>query len=264
MIEKTMKDPVTEEDKLRQLSHELSERISVLDEQVRLKEEMLDQLNETISAITHGLKTPLTGVKLFSDILLSKAEDGETEATVKYLAVISAEAERASRMISNIADLQKMSSGTVEWRDEETDAVSLVAACARPFKRWCEAKGVDFNYSCNVEQLMMSLEVDRFSRLVAGLLANALRFTQTGTIKLRLELRNDRKQLCLAVSDSGPGISRGRLEEMFAFRENDFSKDIGLAFTRAVVEHYQGRCWAESVAGEGAAFFVELPLSGGR
>lgn len=258
-----MKDVTTEEEKLRQLNRKLSERISIVEAQLASKETVQERLTSTIAMITHDLKTPLTGMKLFADILLAQAGDGDTGMCVKYLAMISAEAERASRMIVNIADLQDICNSTAEWRDVETDVVRLVAMCARPFKCWCAAKGIGFNYASDVEHLLMPLDEDRFSRLVSGLLANAFRFTEAGTVTLVLQSKGEK--LRLVVSDTGSGISDERLKDLIHPHQDrpGPGKDICLAFATAVVEHYQGRIWAESAVGNGSVFYVELPFQEG-
>lgn len=255
-----MKDITTEEEKLRQLNRKLSKHISMVEAQLASKETVQERLTSTIAMITHDLKTPLTGMKLFADILLDQAGNGDTEMCAKYLAMISAEAERASRMIVNIVDMQDIYNSTAEWREVEADVVQLVAMCARPFKRWCAAKQIGFNYASDVEHLLMSLDAGRISRLVSGLLANAFRFTEAGSVKI--ELQSQGEKLRLLVSDTGPGISDERLKNLIQPHQErpGLGKDIGLAFATAVVGHYQGQIWAESAVGKGSVFYVELPF----
>jgi signal transduction histidine kinase len=221
---------------------------------------VLEQMRKTIAIVAHDLKTPLTGVKLFADILLSHGDDLDGATRSKYLAVISSEAERMSRMIANIVDYQNISNATAEWRDEESDIVALIDRCVRPLQRWCTAKGIDFSYVADVERLVMAVDAERFLRLLSGLLVNAMRFTESGGVELKL--RSDGATVSLAVSDSGPGIPAERLQQLFPAHLGmvNLDKDVGLAFARAVVGHYRGRIWAESVVGNGATFYVELPL----
>lgn len=247
-----MSQTSAEIEKLQQDNRELRERITAL-------EAGEARLDRTIATLSHDLKTPLTGIKLFADILLSDADEIDSASRDKYLAVLSSEAERMGRMISNIVDLQRLGSGKTEWHDEAHDIVRLVTTCAKPFQRLCAAKGIGFSCKNSAEKLVMTLDASRFMRLVSGLLANALRFTESGAVKI--ELRHDGEKVCLAVSDNGPGITEERLKALSqaSTGATALGNDIGLTFARTVVDHYHGRIWAESVAGKGAIFYVELP-----
>ncbi len=221
---------------------------------------VLEQLRKTLATIAHDLKTPLTAVKLYADILLSQTGEADAESRARYLAIISSEADRMSRMIANIIDHQNIISNMAEWHDQEIDVVSLVVVSVKPVQRWCAAKGIDFSCTIDIDSLVISIDADRFSRLLSVLLMNALRFTESGSIELKLQ--SDGSRLILTVSDSGPGISVERLQQLFQPRVRlmALGKEVGLAFVLSVVDHYQGRIWAESIVGNGAVFYVELPL----
>ncbi len=248
-----MNESAPEKLDLWQMYHELSQ-------QQALDSVVLEQTRQAIATVTHDLKTPLTAVKLYADILLSQVRETDAETRSKYLAVISSEADRMSRMIANIVDYQNIISDMVEWHDEATDIVSIIAVCVKPVQRWCAAKGIGFNCTINVDSLVILIDADRLSRLLSVLLMNALRFTDSGRIKL--ELKSDGTRLTLAVSDSGPGISDERLQQLFqpCVGLVALGKVVGLAFAFSVVDHYQGRIWAENAVGNGAVFYIELPL----
>ncbi len=248
-----MNESASEERDLWQMYHELSQQQTPCSV-------VLEQMRQTIATVAHDLKTPLTAVKLYADILLSQVGEANADTCAKYLAVISSEADRMSRMIANIVDYQNIISDMVEWHDEATDIVSIIAVCVKPVQRWCAAKGINFSCTIAIDSLVIPIDADRFSRLLSVLLMNALRFTDSGSI--RLELQSDGTRLTLAVSDSGPGISDERLQQLFQPRVGlvALGKEVGLAFAFSVVDHYQGRIWAESIVGNGAVFYVELPL----
>lgn len=251
-----MNHALLEEKGLRQANHALLERITALEAERA-------QLDNTLAAISHDLKTPLTSIKLFADILLNQRDEGDEVNCNRYLNLVSSEAERMSRMITNIVDLQRLAGGRVEWQDEECDIVRLVGACIKPVRQWCAAKGIDFVYESNIETLTMVVDASRFTRLLAGLLGNALRFTESGAIKV--ELRQQGEQLHLTVRDNGVGIAAERLHALGQPHtgQTTLCKDIGFTFASTLVDHHQGRIWAESNCGKGTAFHIELPLRRG-
>lgn len=217
------------------------------------------QLGSILANLAHDLKTPLTGIKLFADLLLGE-EGGDNGERAKYLAVISSEADRMGRMITNLADLQRLATGQTQWQDEESDIAALIASCAKPFEHLCRAKGIGFGCQSNVDELTMKLDRARFSRLIAGLLGNALRFTESGAVNIALSLEG--KTVLLSISDNGPGIPEERLKSLLQPppEMTQPAKEIGFAFAHCVIGHYRGRFWAESVMGKGTTFHVELPL----
>ncbi len=240
--------------------HELSQQTFAPDGPHKSDATTVENVGRILAIVTHDLKTPLTGVKLYADILLSQAAEADAETRAKFLAIISSEADRMSRMITNIVDYQNIINGTTEWYDKAADVAKVISRCVKPYQIWCAAKGINFSFTNDVEGLVITLDIDRFTRLVMGLLTNALRFTERGGIKL--ELRHDGAKLFLTISDSGPGIAEERLQQLStpSVGVPGVSNDIGLAFAAAVVAHYQGRFWAESVMGNGSVFYIELPL----
>lgn len=220
--------------------------------------------SEVISVITHDLKTPLTVIKLYADIVSQQGGDFDPATAVRQLAIISTEAERAGRMLANIADLHAMKVGGISWRDAAVDVVELVASCVRPFEAWCQAKGVSLSYMAEMDTLLMVIDRDRLARVISGLLANALRYTEVGGIGVRLAkaVLAEGEVVSVVVTDNGPGMSAERWRKMVSTEAVAvaLSGDIGLGFARCVLEHYQGRIWAEHNAGTGLSLHLELPV----
>jgi len=217
-----------------------------------------------VSSISHDLKTPLTGMKLFADLLLSDEQGIDEQDRKKYLAIISSEADRLSRMISNVAEFQNICSGDVHWHDEVADVVKIVEKCARPFSVLCESKGISFIFEPEIEGLNVALDKERLARLVYNLLSNALIFTRQGVIKLGLKMCSAGDGFCLSVSDTGLGMSDDQQKKIFAENSDapSLGKGLGVYVSKYIVAHYQGKISVESAVGEGSVVHVELPLNG--
>ncbi len=240
--------------------HELFKQLYAVDEKSIFDSAVLSKSKQIVSAIAHDVKNPLTSVKLYADILLSQADEVDVRNCSKYLASISMEAERISGMITNFIDCQSNMNGDFVWHDENVDIISVVGSATKSVRRWCAAKGIGFEYATNVEKLVMFMDAGCFIRLLRVLLINALRFTESGCVKL--DIQSDGKVLMLSVTDDGPGVAEERLARFFqASAEGAVScKEVGMAFVRMVVDHYQGRAWATSCLGKGSVFCVELPV----
>ena len=222
-----------------------------------------DERSDFVSVISHELKTPLTGIKLFSDLLLNHNNDFDEQEKDRYLGVISAEADRLSRMISNIAEFQNICTGNVHWLDEIVDVVDVVRKCARPFSVLCESKGLGFSYAPALERLNAVFDKERLARLVYNLLSNALAFTRTGAIKLDVKINPEADSFCLSVRDTGLGMSSEQKKQLSSksMAVPLLRDGVGLYVNKYIVSHYQGEMWVESNAGKGSVFYIVLPLN---
>ena len=254
---------VDETSDLWQLYHELFDQLNSVDEKKMFDAAVLAKSKQVVSVIAHDINNPLTSVKLYADILLSHVDESDVEKSSKYLVSISMEAERASNMIANFIDYQSIMSGDMVWHEECVDIVSLVNRSTKSVRRWCAAKEIGFSCTASVEKVVILMDAGRFLRMLKVLLINALRFTVSGCVKL--DVQSDGVSFVLRVVDNGPGIVEERLARLFQSDAGDVAscKEIGMAFVHAVADYYGGRVWATSVMGEGAVFYVELPISSG-
>lgn len=262
--------------KVKQLNQRLLERVASLEAgldtsnlDLELANKQLQRLTEErsafVSAISHELKTPLTGLKLFADLLLSDEHGVDEQDRNRYLAIISSEADRLSHLISTVAEFQKICSGDVHWHDEVIDVVKILERLARSFSVLCESKGIEFSFEPEIVSLSAVFDRERLARVVYNMLSNALKFTRQGTIKLGLKKNAAADGFCLFVSDTGLGMSDDQLRKIFLddAEARVLGKGLGLYVSKHIVAHYQGKIWAESVVDKGSVFHVELPLSDG-
>ena len=268
------------EEDLVKLNAELFELASSLELKVKDRTVELEEANqdlkrlseaksEFVSIVSHDLRTPLTSIKLFSDIMLDDLENIDRESQEEYLSIISAETDRLSRLISNVLDYQKISAGKMQWNDDYVDIAEVVSECVKPFKISVESKGLEFNFECDEDEIKTVIDGDRLAQVVYNLLSNSLKFTEDGFIKVGLKRLKtvDGEFFRLSVSDSGPGMAEDQLENIFQpFEQIQGSANmgkgtgLGLYITSCVVDRYHGRAWAESVLGKGATFNIEMPV----
>lgn len=268
------------EENLVKLNTELFDLASNLEVKVKDRTVELEEANqglkrlseaksEFVSIVSHDLRTPLTSIKLFSDIMLDDLDNIDRESQEEYLSIISSETDRLSRLISNVLDYQKISAGKMQWNDQYVDIVEIIRDCVKPFKISVESKGLEFICECDEAEFMTVIDGDRLAQVVYNLLSNSLKFTEDGFIKVSLKRLKTVDGECfrLSVSDSGPGMADDQLEKIFKPYEQiqgsaNMGKGtgLGLYITSCVVDRYHGRAWAESVLGEGATFNIEMPV----
>jgi Na+/proline symporter/nitrogen-specific signal transduction histidine kinase len=234
----------------------------------RLKE--LDRLKDDfISTVTHELRTPLTSIRAFSEILLADPEV-ELAERVRFLGIITRETERLTRLINQVLDMAKISSGRADWQMTKLDVREVVADTLARMSQVFKEKGVELVERLPQEPTPPVLaDVDRLIQVLLNLLSNALKFSPEGSGRVQVTLRRVGGELRIDVRDNGPGVRRE--DQPYVFDKFWQAGDtlvakppgtgLGLHISRQIVEHFGGRMWVESEEGAGACFSLTLPLA---
>jgi Na+/proline symporter/nitrogen-specific signal transduction histidine kinase len=233
----------------------------------RLKE--LDRLKDDfISTVTHELRTPLTSIRAFSEILLSNPEVASSER-LKFLRIITRETERLTRLINQVLDMAKISSGRAEWQITRVDVREVVADTLTRMGPVFEEKRVQLIGRLPEHAPPVLADVDRLIQVLLNLLSNALKFSPEGSGRVEVSLEVQGDALRVAVRDNGPGLRHQDLPFVFDkfWQAGDSlvakppGTGLGLHISRQIVEHFGGRIWVDSVEGDGASFAFTLPLA---
>jgi signal transduction histidine kinase len=252
---------------------------------IRMSE--LDRLKSVfLSTVSHELRTPLTSILGFAKLIGREFSEqffplaagnstleGKGRRIANNLAVVYNEAERLTRLINDVLDLNRIESGNMYWRDSLFDPLPVLRKAARRIDGLLEQRpGVVFTLDAPEALPDVFMDQDQLIQIVANLLQNAVKFTKSGEV--RMEIRLDEDALLISVRDTGIGIPEDQLESIFdKFHQvgrGDTLPDtvrgtgLGLAICRQIVKHYGGRIWAQSELGKGSTFYVRLPLFDAR
>jgi Na+/proline symporter/signal transduction histidine kinase len=254
--------------RLEQKSHELEAATAELRAaNERLKE--LDRLKDDfISTVTHELRTPLTSIRAFSEILLADPEV-ELGERVRFLGIITRETERLTRLINQVLDMAKISSGRADWQMTRVDVREVVADTLARMSQVFKEKGVQLIERLPEATPPVLADVDRLIQVLLNLLSNALKFSPESNGRVEVSLRNSGRELRIDVRDNGPGVRRE--DQPYVFDKFWQAGDtlvakppgtgLGLHISRQIVEHFGGRMWVDSEEGAGACFSLTLPLA---
>jgi two-component system phosphate regulon sensor histidine kinase PhoR len=227
----------------------------------------LRQLKEDfISNVSHELKTPLSLIRMFSEMLVSGRVHGESKR-LEYTRVIHNESERMSRLINNLLDFAGLSRGVEQKHFERVDIGKLVANAIDAYRY--EAEKAGFRMELHVEPGIPDTRADPGAVTMAllNLLDNSIKYSGD---RKELEVRVGRTggEVSLAVIDKGPGIPHSEQDKIFDqfYRGSGPSvrgvrgSGIGLAITRHVARMHGGSISVESEPGEGSIFTLRIPI----
>jgi len=232
--------------------------------------QVLDQQkDEFLYTVTHELRTPLTSIRALAEILADNPELA-VEERERFQLTISREAERLTRLISLVLDLEKFESGQASLDRTPLQLAEVVHEAADAVAQLVRERGTELRVAVPASLPPLPADRDRLMQVLINLLSNAIKATvpgRPGHIVVRARPAADALLLC--VEDNGKGIALAEQPQIFdkffqahhqTMRKPEGS-GLGLAITKKIVELHQGRIWVESAPDQGARFFVELPLA---
>jgi two-component system OmpR family sensor kinase len=224
-----------------------------------------DSLRHFIADTSHELRTPVTALKSFNELLQGAAAN-DPAARAEFLAESQRQLERLEWITHNLLDLSRLEAGLVTLDIASHDAGELIRTAAAAFKTVASEKGITLLAKEPAAPLEVRCDRARIEVALSNLLDNALKFTPTGG---QVEVGAERASeiVRLWVQDSGPGITPADQEHIFErFYRGEADQveglGLGLAIVRSIVQAQGGQVTVESELGAGSRFMIELPLAG--
>jgi len=219
-----------------------------------------------VSNVTHELKTPLTSIRLFSDMLRDGQVTDEAERR-ECLDVIAQETDRLGSLIQKVLDFGRSESRRPQFRWTTGSLQPLVEREVERFRRASGMPESRIVLETAVNLPPVTYDPDTFREVVSNLLSNAYKYSPPDDRRLRVTLGPQRGRVVLAVEDNGPGVApreRRKIFEKF-YRADDLltsqveGTGLGLSIARNIVRAHGGRIGVEDREGGGSRFRVELP-----
>jgi signal transduction histidine kinase len=233
--------------------------------------ELAQLKSDFVSTVSHELKTPLTSIRMFAEMLEQGVAHGDADKMHRYHGVIVQESQRLGLLIANLLDYAQIERGTRRYSPSTVaidrlarDAVATFEALRDPDRGGRNPIAVDVS----PDAMAIELEIDRdvVVQAVLNLLANASKY---GGADRPIEVRVDTNatSASIAVRDHGPGIPSHEQARIFrefyrtpdAYRSNIEGTGLGLALVKRHIEALGGNVEVSSTLGEGATFTIRLP-----
>jgi PAS domain S-box-containing protein len=228
--------------------------------------------NEFISTVSRELRTPLTAIKGYAELLVGADMNSEQQ---HFLEVIQANADRMAEVIDNVTFIAGVERDTVQLKIQEVDVAELVEEALAEVGPLAAARQLALKTELAADLPYLEADRPRLRLVLDNLLSNACRFTRPGgqiTVRAWAQQdvsgRSNSRYMIIAVADTGVGIpteEQGRIFERFYRADSPLQMEaggmgVGLSVVKELVEAHGGRVWVESIIGQGSIFHIALPL----
>lgn len=222
--------------------------------------------SEFISNVSHELKTPLSIISMFGEMLANGRTKGPEQAT-EYADIIWRESVRLGRLIDNVLDFAKIERGKGVYEFADTDVGDVVDRAVDLVGRRLASAEMSIDVQIEPELPQVKLDANAFTLAVMNLIDNAIKYAADGK-RVELSLAREGDRIVLAVRDFGPGIDPEEQEHIFerfyrarAVRLKPIrGSGIGLALVRHIARAHHGDVTVESAPGQGSTFKLWLPI----
>lgn len=234
---------------------------------INARKEMEQMKDEFVSVVSHELRTPLTSIRGALGLIIGAMSKDIPERVTDLLTIAHKSSERLILLINDILDMEKITSGKMQFNLAEQDLKEVVTNAISANKAYADQFGVNFIAHLPDDEMVVRADEARLIQVISNLLSNAAKFTPSGAnIDIRLERQGTSAKL--SVQDCGPGIPeqfRSQIFQRFSQADSSTTREkggtgLGLHISKEMIEKMGGSIDFESIQGQGATFWLTLPL----
>jgi PAS domain S-box-containing protein len=223
--------------------------------------------DEFISMASHELKTPVTSLKGFTQVLYRRFKKRGEEEPLSFLARMDGQLNKLTKLINDLLDLSKIQTGKLTVQEEAFDLADVVGDIVDTLQATSQTHQLVFEETTHLEVFG---DKDRIEQVLINLLTNAIKYSpQADRVIIRVSAEHE--QALVSVQDFGIGIAEANQQKIFErfYQVTDPMErtfpglGIGLFISNEIIKQHHGRMWVISSKGEGATFYFTLPLYNG-
>ena len=268
------------EEQIHRLNDELRRHAEILEQRVaertaelivaKDKAESADRIKSAfLATMSHELRTPLNSIIGFTGILLQGLAGPLNEEQQKQMTMVQSSARHLLSLINDVLDISKIEAGQLELSVKSFELKPSIEKIVKLVSPLAQKKGIDLQLNISDDVDTITTDQRRLEQILVNLLNNAVKFTETGYV--RLSCRTDAENSVMVVSDTGIGIQRKDLPALFQpFRQIDAGttrkhegSGLGLSICKKLMDIIGGTIEVESQWGKGSRFTVRIPKQTG-
>jgi len=220
--------------------------------------------NDFISMVSHELKTPLTSLTAYVQIMQSKPGQHEARFVASLMDKMSIQLKKMSAMINGFLNVSRLESGKIHLDKSDFNLTDLIIEMVEEAKLTTSNHPIYFS-PCS--SIIVHADEPKIGSVISNLLSNAIKYSLNGKpIEVKCQVID--KMVQISVEDQGMGIKAQDLEKLFErfYRVNTQSTQnisgfgIGLYLSAEIIQRHNGKIWAESIPDKGSIFYFSIPL----
>jgi PAS domain S-box-containing protein len=228
------------------------------------RKELDQRKDEFISMASHELKTPVTSLKGFLNLLQRRLKTQEDEKALHYLMRMDAQVHKLIKLINDLLDLSKMQTGQLAYREEYFAMDALVQEVVENVQETTQIHSLLLEGQTGAEVFG---DRDRIGQVLINLLNNAIKYSPQAN-RVLVRIAKEEQAISVSVQDFGIGIADEHQHKIFErfYQVTDAAEKtypglgIGLYISCEIIKRHGGRLWVESQKGAGSTFHFSLPL----
>lgn len=242
--------PITEQKLLEQ---SLRDALTAAEEANRLKSAFLANMS-------HEIRTPLNAIIGFSNLLINVETEEEKR---EFIGIIENNNALLLQLINDIFDLAMIDAETLDFNESRTSVNHIIDEIVTSARMRNRNKNVQFIGSKGLPQCYIVIAKHRLAQVLANLVSNSMKFTESGSIMVGYEYEQKGNLLKFFVRDTGIGIPKNKMKEIFHrfTKLNTFiqGSGLGLSICEMIVHKLGGRIWVDSEIDRGTCFWFTVP-----
>jgi PAS domain S-box-containing protein len=240
-----------------------AERERIAAEKTATKLKALDRMkDEFLSMTSHELKTPLTSVSSFLQLMKSGKFGKITRKQEEALTTISTGIERLGGSIDKLLRISKLELGEMKFEMKNLQLADFIQNTVKKMKSLAKQKRITLTQKVS-ELPVVRADREQLTEVLTNLVDNAIKFTPEGG-KVTVEAKREKDRILVMVKDTGIGIAKKNMPKLFTkfFQVNHLvpGTGLGLSICKKIILGHGGRIWAKSTLGRGSTFFFALPI----
>jgi len=225
------------------------------------------QKNDFIKMANHELKTPVTTIKGYVQLLKKMRGDSEDQFLVNSLNTIENQVNKLNSLIGDLLDISRMESGKLPLKIRDFSLVKLVTETIEDIKASEESHQIKFELK-HTGDVEVYADKDRITQVLNNLLTNAIKYSPAANV-VNVDLFVDKKCAIVTVEDFGIGMEKDELKKIFKrfYRVSGDDEEtfpgfgIGLFIVKDIMERHNGKIWVQSEKNKGSKFYFSLPMT---
>jgi signal transduction histidine kinase len=228
------------------------------------EKELEQRKDDFINMASHELKTPLTSMKLYLELLLKRIKTYDDEKATKTLVSIKTQTEKLQGLANDLLDVSRIQTGKLHFVKETFDLTSIIEETVELLQETTNRHKITF-----VGKNTCIVYADRFRmyQVLTNLITNAIKYSPTGK-EIIVKAKPENEKVVISVQDFGIGIAHeqknkifDRLYQVTEAKAKTFpGLGMGLYISKEIIKRHKGKIWVESEKGKGSTFYFSLPI----